>query len=120
MKGYPKHLNSKADYYFVKDNFPREMWLKDWQKLIDTKKAWFMGDEVDAGKGIEDDTHRVIAMTDSKATQELIDSAKTDEEKAKIEPVVKYYQQELKVNPMCDMLTLGFTEDEVKTAIAAE
>ena len=120
MKGYPKHLNSKADYYFVKDNFPREMWLKDWQKLIDTEKAWFMGDEVDAGKGIEDDTHLVIAMTDSKATQELIDSAKTDEEKAKIEPVVKYYQQELKVNPMCDMLTLGFTEDEVKTAIAAE
>ena len=37
MKGYPKNLNTKFDYLYVKENFKRELWEKDFQNLLDTR-----------------------------------------------------------------------------------
>ena len=48
MRGYPKNLNTKKDYEYVRANFPAEEWKPDWQKLLDTMK----------------DCHWVIVSTD--------------------------------------------------------
>ena len=41
MKGYPKNLNTKFDYLYVKENFKKDLWEKDFQNLLDTRMDWF-------------------------------------------------------------------------------
>lgn len=104
MVGYPKHLNSKEDYLYVKANFPSSDWKKDWQNMYDARKTWMTTGEIPDGKsGIEDDTHKVFVET----TQDM-ESGK--EKKVK-------YQQELKDDPASDFFSFGFTEDEVLAAL---
>ena len=47
MKGYPQHLNTKADYMYVRANFPREQWLPDFQALLDSTHDWFFEKHLD-------------------------------------------------------------------------
>ena len=41
MVGYPKSLKTKEDYEYVRNNFPKEMWKKDFQALLDSSYDWF-------------------------------------------------------------------------------
>ncbi len=104
MKGFPKHLNSKEDYEYIKDNFPAEEWRPYWQSLLDERYRW-MDDHTIAGpeEGITDDTHRVSSYTT------------TDQETG--EEITVYVQQEYKQNPGSDFWRLGFTVEEVEEAL---
>jgi hypothetical protein len=103
MYGYPKHLNSKEDYLYVKDNFPREQWLPDWQALLDSSRNWFVTGELESEEaGVTDETHKVIVQQDTQGEDET----------------KKYYQAEWQYDPNCKMSRLGFTRKEVEDAIA--
>jgi len=52
MKGFPKHLNTRADYEYVRDNFPAEQWGPAWQSLLDTRFSWLPASGAEP-KGIE-------------------------------------------------------------------
>ena len=56
MKGLPKHLNTKEDYLYVKDNYNKEYWQPLFQNLLDTRYEWFAIDEEDY---VEDENHKV-------------------------------------------------------------
>lgn len=100
MKGYPNILNSKEDYYYVKENFPKELWGKDWQALLDSKDDWFFDHYLAKGEiGITDDTHKVE-----------IEMGMMGEENKSVQYV-------LKENPTCKLYRLGFTVEEVEKAI---
>ena len=93
MVGYPKFLNTKEDYEYVRNNCPKNEWEKDFKALLDGEKDWFNVGETD--DGIIDDTHKVIK----------------DEQKRKT------YQYELQVNPNCKMHRIGYTREEVEKAL---
>ena len=99
MKGYPHWLNTKDDFYYVADNFPKEQWLKDWQGLLDDEHQWFFIDYFyDPSEGITDATHRVEDEDDGEGN-------------------VRYAQYEYRVDPNCRMFQLGFTEEEVRNKL---
>ena len=100
MQGYPKHLNTKADYYYVKEHFPKEMWAKDWQALLDSRKNWFFVEDLpNKESGIEDATHKVVESDD-------------------MEGNITYSQYELKDDENATLYRLGFTVEEVEAALA--
>lgn len=102
MKGFPKHLNSKQDYVFVKTNFPAEQWKPCWQALLDQSKNWFYTSTLAAAAdGVTDDTHKVVTATD-------------------MDNKIIYMQYELRTDPSSDMLKLGFTEQEINDALGGE
>ena len=41
MEGYPKHLNTRADYELVIATFPREKWAARLQALLEERLQWF-------------------------------------------------------------------------------
>ena len=41
MKGFPKHLNTKADYEYIRRAFPESQWKPCWQALLDSAYDWF-------------------------------------------------------------------------------
>lgn len=96
MRGYPKFLNSKTDYDYVRENFPREQWLPDFQALLTSAYDWFFEKMLDSeADGVTDDTHKVVVDEEQKT----------------------YAQYVFQLNPMCKMLRLGFTEDEVRAIV---
>lgn len=100
MKGFPKWLNSKEDYLYVKDNFLREQWADKFQTLLDERLAWFnIGELAASEEGVTDDTHKVVEI-------------ETMGEETK-----KRYQYELKENPDCMLYRLGFTVDEIQAIL---
>lgn len=97
MKGYPKALNTKQDYEYVKNNFPKYMWATAFQNLLDTMNEWyFVKQLLENEQGIEDDTHKV-------ESQELEDGT------------IIRTQFEFRFNPDCKLIELGYTPDEVKS-----
>jgi len=99
MKGYPSHLNSKADYEYVKANFP-DKWKAEYQALLDDLYAWFFTGTLDSkNAGVEDDTHKIV------------------EEKKMDSDEVIYQQYELKESPTAKLFQLGFTVEELKAAL---
>ncbi len=97
MVGYPKFLNTKEDYEFVRANFPKEKWKADFQSLLDTRFDWFNEGEIE-GEGVTDDTHKVV------------------EGKQDNETVVRY-QYVYKENENARIYQLGYTVDEVKAIL---
>ncbi|WP_302361414.1 hypothetical protein [uncultured Megasphaera sp.] len=96
MVGYPKNLNTRADYEFVRANFSKEDFRQDFQNLLDTMGDWFNVGKLSSGEqGKTDKTHKVVK-------DESGDS----------------YQYEFKVNPNCRMFQLGYTEEYVKKILA--
>ncbi len=60
MKGYPKFLATRADYEYVRENFPFSRWSKSWRKLVDGRWVWAeTGPVPDGESGVIDATHRV-------------------------------------------------------------
>lgn len=103
MKGYPKNLNTKFDYFYVKENFKKELWEKDFQNLLDTRMDWFFVKNLDSQEeGLNDSTHKVV----ENKSEEL-------NKKGKLIEKVTYSQFELKENPQCKLNLIGFTVDEV-------
>ncbi len=90
MVGFPTALNTKADYEYVRKNFPAEQWKPVYQALLDTMYEWFNTGTTDTETN--DDTHKVV----------------TDQQTG------KKYQYEKKLNPDCKLMRLGYTESEVK------
>lgn len=102
MKDYPKHLNTKADYLYVKDNFPKSMWEQDFQNLLDTQYDWVITSELNSKEdGIEDDTHKIIEMQEMQSD-------------------IKYYQSELKDIETAPIHQMNFTVKEVKKILSAK
>ena len=95
MRGPAKHLATKFDYNYVKDNF--DNWKDYWQELYDSRFMW--SDCALIGAGIEDATHRLIESQDEQGNPITI-------------------QQELQVDPNAKLFRIGFTEGEVAAAIA--
>ena len=98
MKGFPKHLNTKADYEYIKANFDRELWLPEYQKLLESYKDWFFIKELESEEeGITDDTHKVVVSEqDDKTT---------------------YSQYELQENPNAKLFRIGYTVSEVEQIV---
>lgn len=97
MQGYPKHLNTKEDYLYVIKHFPKEMWEKDLQGLLNTMKEWMNVKYLDnPSDGKIDDLHKVIEITCEDGT-------------------VRYIQCVLRVNPRCKLYRLGFNEKQVRS-----
>ena len=61
MVGYPKYLNTKDDYEFVRKNFPKDMWQSAFESLLDTRRDWFNEGEI-TGTGITDETQNAHAI----------------------------------------------------------
>lgn len=100
MKGFPKHLNSKQDYEYIKANFPKTEWQPCWKALLSESKQWFYTGTLNAAAdGITDETHKIITSKDN------------DNDDI-------YMQYELKTDTSSDMIRLGFTEDEINSALA--
>ena len=100
MKGYPQHLNTKADYMYVRANFPREQWLPDFQALLDSTHDWFFEKHLDTKEdGLEDSTHKVVEQRSSEDSEPTYDQY-----------VFKEYNNAL-------LFRLGFTVEEVEKLI---
>lgn len=100
MQGFPKTLNSKEDYLYIKENFDKSLWLPEFQNLLDSYKDWFFVSNLDSeDEGTTDDTHKVVVSENEDTTT--------------------YAQYELQENPTAKIFRLGFTVDEV-TAIVNE
>jgi len=102
MVGYPPHLNTKADYEYVRQHFGKAEWGPDWQALLDTKDAWLMTRRLKAQEaGTTDATHKVVEV-------ETADGK------------VERYQYEFKEDPNAPIFRKGFTVVAVETALAAQ
>lgn len=101
MKGFPKHLNTKADYEYIRRAFPESQWKPCWQALLDSAYDWFTVFELESkeiGEEIEGKA-RILTETDDATGKE------------------RYFQSYMQMNPNCRLLKLGFTEDEVKKVL---
>lgn len=97
MKGMPKHLNSKYDYEYVRDNFSEEEWLPIWKSLYNERMNWFIVEKLDSENGINDKTHKVVAVENEGETE--------------------FYQYEYRLDNSSDFCKLGFTENEILKVI---
>ncbi len=99
MVGYPKFLNTKEDYEFVRANFPKEEWESDFKALLNERYEWFNLGEIE-GEGVTDDAHKVV------------------EDKQDDGTVVRY-QYEYKENENARIYRLGYTVEEVENILNA-
>lgn len=98
MVGLPKWLNTREDYLYVKDNFPREQWEPVFRALLDERMAWLnVGRLESEAQGIINETHKVVLCGDDMPGGEI-----------------QYYQYEYREDPNCRLLQLGFTVEEVQ------
>lgn len=94
MRGYPTTLNTKHDYEYVKENFPKEMWVQDFKNLLNTVFDWFYVKKLESfDEGVEDSTHKIVCNEN--------------------DGNVEYLQYELRKNPHCKLFNLGYTEQEI-------
>lgn len=95
MKDYPKTLNSRYDYNYVRQNFPKEQWAPDYQALLDEVYDWFFVRTLhDKEDGFEGPMHQIVAGVNS--------DGKTI-----------FNQYEYRLNPGAKLFRLGFTVEEV-------
>jgi hypothetical protein len=98
MRGNPKHLNTKFDYEYIK-NQNLSGWQQQYQALLDNRLNWFKtADLAPEDAGVTDATNRVRTETDLDGT------------------TIKY-QQELQEDPNCKLFRLGFTQSEVEAVL---
>jgi hypothetical protein len=105
MIGYPKYLNTKEDYLYVKDNFPRKDWESDFQRLLDTRMEWLNVGQLESSEaGVTDDTRKVVTVGEDDMSM----------------GAVQHYQYEYREDPNCTLLRLGFTVDEVEAILTSQ
>lgn len=93
MVGFPKWLNSKDDYLFIKENYPREQWEPYFRALLKERFGWFYVGLADGG-GIADDTHNIEIMEDGSKLQ-----------------------YEYRENQQSMIFSLGFTVSDIETIL---
>jgi len=100
MIGFPKYLNTKADYEYIRKHFPKEKWQPHYKALLETKDNFFTVktlSEKDAG--IESTTQKVI-------------------EQENADGIVERVQLEKLLDPNSKLLKLGFSLAEVEAALS--
>lgn len=90
---YPTTLATKEDYEFVRKNFSKDLWEKDFSALLETQYDWFFE------KTLTDEDESVAQSI----TQKIVVDPQTG--------VKSLYVW--KKNPQCKLAQLGYTEDEV-------
>ena len=96
MKGFPNHLNSKADYLNIKELFPESQWRPLFLDLLPSP-SWLVENKLELSKiGLSDDTHKVVEIKNSEGV------------------VVENYQYCLKIDPNSKIFKLGFTVNEIE------
>lgn len=123
MRGYPSTLNSWEDVIFVTENFPKDMWQADLERLIsdDETKAWYWVELLPVGKtGIVDDTHKVVEYDDHNNETEGTTGTSTTGTDGKESNEIQYVQYELRYNLLCRLAQMKFcqTDEELVAAIA--
>jgi len=95
MKGYPKHLNTKKDYEYVRNNFSKRKWEKDFTTLLESEKAWQVTKTLKKDEeGLDDKIHKVIEAEDTRV------------------------QMGLKVDPNSRMKQLGYKKADVEKILS--
>jgi 16S rRNA C967 or C1407 C5-methylase (RsmB/RsmF family) len=95
MKGYPKHLNTKQDYEFVRKHFPKRKWEKDFQALLKSEKTWLpIKTLTEKDRVVIDDTHKTVETGDG------------------------VVQMELKIDKNSKMARLGYTREEIEQILS--
>ena len=103
MRGFPKALNTKDDYLYIKENFDKELWQPEYQNLLDTLSDWFFVRVLDTDEEApEGDNYKVIENEQGEG-----------EEKTTARSLYEY-----KENEHAKLFELGFTVDEVKKVLA--
>lgn len=104
MRGFPKHLNTRADYEHVMANFPAEQWRPRLQRLLDERFSWLPVGPLGAGEpGLDDETHRVVEMQDEAGGA-----------------VIERIQEEYREDQNAVIFRLGFTVDEIEQILVQE
>lgn len=102
MRGFPKHLNSRADYEYIRQNFPIEKWKPEWDALLDNLQEWYCTGKLNSvDAGVTDDTHRVVTIAGQ--------GGKND----------TYWQHELRRNDSAKLYRLALPEEYVRAVVNA-
>ena len=103
MKGNPKHINSRADYLYIKEHCDEKFWKPIWEAMLESRYFWNKTDLFDK------EEH---CVTDKKHRYEVVPPIKEGDP-------VRYQQYELQENPNSPMVRFGFTEEDIKAALAS-
>lgn len=102
MQGFPKTLNTREDFEFVRSNFAKELWAPEFQALLDSNYGWFFVKELGEDEpGVIDDTHKVEEQRDTSG---------------EAEKVVRY-QFEYREVENSKLKRLGYSVSEVQTLL---
>lgn len=104
MKGFPKHLNTKADYEYIRRAFPASQWKPCWRALLDSAYDWFT----------------VYELESKEIGEEVEGKARVLEEVDDVTGKTRFFQSYMQMNPNCRLLKLGFTEDEVRKVLGLD
>jgi hypothetical protein len=104
MKGYPKHLNTREDYEYVKAHFPKKYWQKDFKLLLDVMRWYPLGEYASDEGLVVDDTHKIDAQI----------TGTGDEQKT------TYLYSELRQDPNAKIFQIGYTIEEVEGILTEE
>ena len=100
MKGFPKHLNTAADYDYIKEHFPVEQVQPHFQALLDSRLAWLPVKTLGKGEaGKTNATNRVVEVKDEQNV------------------VTALIQEELKEDPNALIKRLGLTVEDVAKSL---
>lgn len=105
MVGFPKVLNSKEDYYYVKEHFDKSLWLPAWEYLLNESKDWFFDKYLSSEEEATNDSTHTHYLTESQNDGTPVDADK------------KYTQLVYRTNETAKLFRIGFTEEEVKNVI---
>ncbi len=94
MRGFPKHLNTKADYSYVLNNFSEEQCRPDIEKLLSTRKAYLPVKEL----GVDD-------------AGQVSETMRVDENE-RSDGSIERIQMQLKDDHSSKLLRLGFAKGE--------
>ena len=89
---YPRILATKSDYEFVRQNFPKDLWEKDFNNLLETQYNWFFIKVLEDNEEIEQNFVQKIVTDPQTGVRSLY-----------------IWKQD----PNCKLLQLGYTEQEV-------
>lgn len=99
MRGFPKNLNTKEDYLYVKEYFSEDLWKPQFQFLLDSLNDWFFERKLEDNEPIPSgDNYKVV------------EAQENDEDQRKSLYVFKE-------NPDAKLYRLGFTKDEITNYI---
>lgn len=96
---YPRILATKSDYEFVRQNFPRNLWEKDFNNLLETQYNWFFERVLEEDEIIE---------------QNFVQKIFTDPQTG-IKSLYLWKQ-----DSHCKLLELGYTVEEVINILSTE